>query len=75
MSRDSSATGKQIMDAIHEEGMESLMKLEGDASLNMVVEAIEREEKAKSAINDGKKKKKKTKRAKKVKDDDTVDEI
>lgn len=62
------------MDAIHEEGMESLMKLEGDASLNMVVEAIEREEKAKSAINNGKKKEK-TNRAKKVKDDDTVDEI
>eukprot|EP00037_Helgoeca_nana_P023930 m.249755 g.249755 ORF g.249755 m.249755 type:complete len:772 (-) comp26490_c0_seq5:789-3104(-) len=63
-------TLQKIMDAIHQEGIDTLMKLEGDASLQMVVEAIEREAKAKEAVE---KKKKKDKKDKKTKEKDSAD--
>jgi len=44
-------TLQKIMDVIHEEGIEPLLSVEGDTSLNMVVEAIEREEMAQEAVS------------------------
>jgi len=55
------------MTAINEEGIDNLMTIEGDRALNMVVEAIEREQQASEAVSKKEEKEKKDEKKKKKK--------